>query len=719
MNKYHLIPLAFLVLAIIRIIIMGRSRRLWCLLFVWCVGQTWCQASTVQLSIVNAGSTAGPNATCGQFKFYEKQYDHNGNIIYNRYDGGYWPNVPAGGYLPYAYTNCYGTLNDGAGSYTELTITFPGTNVAYAERINWPTVNYGTAVLIFNNNGCTVSNPPPPCRTNLTFNVKNDNPVPNFYYQALARDGIFMGGLWLNAGMSGQSFGNWACSNAPNVRLYQIPSTWNGWEGTGYVLNNAGGTMDAWGDPVSNGSLEGFYNWNGEANSGAGAPFELIPESSLPAEVVNPVGSSGSGPAAGQPGGPSAGAPTPLTSRPPSQYDPTSPNQSGTNSPILWTAGSATNAAQASQQGFGALWDVNSQLGQQAHNDALAIEAGQNGIYTNAVAVGLANAQWSSNLLASMNAGLASDAAFRSNVLAHGLSITNLGGMITNQTLNTSNLATEATLRITTNYLASSVGLLGSVTNLLGEAGKTNGMEERAFGIGTNMLGRAMGFLSSFIPSTATNGAAAAAAAGAAETNYGQSSFATWEGQAIEDAHGSGAPGGMSFTFCGTEFNLDPVVRFPGLCSVSYNGFKIVAQLAFLLVVGRMFWELVRAKSAAQTGGVPDLMVEAAGSVFGIGGSLGANILGVLVAIVIPALFIGAFYYVLYWVVSAISFSVVDAMNLSSWENSLGAIGIYLLTSFLPVNTIWTLACLTVSMHFTLGQFYNIACNIVRYLWGK
>jgi hypothetical protein len=135
----------------------------------------------------------------------------------------------------------------------------------------------------------------------------------------------------------------------------------------------------------------------------------------------------------------------------PTVYDPSN-NGNGTNgntSPILYTS---TNAVTSQQQGDAALYDAVTKAAVQAHNDALAINSGVNGIYTNASAVAWANSM------------------FLSNVLSHGLSVT---GAIANVTVTNTGYGF-------TNYNLQ--GTQEGISNLL------SGIATNIFANGTNQL---------------------------------------------------------------------------------------------------------------------------------------------------------------------------------------------------------------------------------------
>jgi hypothetical protein len=248
------------------------------------------------------------------------------------------------------------------------------------------------------------------------FNVKNNDSVAHIYYQATSPTVTGMSGvLALDPGQTGNSLVQWPCAQASSVNLYQS-------QGRTMVM----GAPDGTGQGTTQGGTDTGATASGSPANGVPTPLPAVPVSSPPLN----------------------------------QYNPTNASQTGTNSPILWTPASGTNAALAAQQGFGALYDSGVKLGDQAHLDAQAIEAGVDGIYTNAAAVGLADAQ------------------FMSNAFARGITVTNIGIGGTNIISLGTNLATETTLTGISNLLSRTRtnNAEDTLSNLLGGlSGETNG----------------------------------------------------------------------------------------------------------------------------------------------------------------------------------------------------------------------------------------------------
>jgi hypothetical protein len=221
----------------------------------------------------------------------------------------------------------------------------------------------------------------------------------------------------------------------------------------------------------------------------------------------------------------------------------------------------------------------------------------------------------------------------------------------------------------------------------------------------------------SAIPASATNADAAVAAATTAQGDYGVDDFLAMLNPTLPPPSSGG--GNMSFSFCGFSFDLDPAVRFPTAQSVCYNGFKVVALLAFLIDLSMMFWKIVSIRASQSTGGVPDLEVIVGGELLGFGGEVGGNFIGVIVAVIIPAVFIGLFSISMAYLFSHLGINVADAMDTSGFTAGMSGIALYLLTSFFPVNLLFSLVCTRITLSFTIAKLVALASAASRFLFGK
>lgn len=253
--------------------------------------------------------------------------------------------------------------------------------------------------------------------------------------------------------------------------------------------------------------------------------------------------------------------------------------------------------------------------------------------------------------------------------------------------------------------MASNSTYLANLTNLTG--GNTNLSY-------SNVEGR----MTAMIPSTATNGTAAAAAAAAADGDYGVDGMITGVGSPSLPSSSPSAPS-MTMSFCGRTIDLDPVHQFPSVAAASLAGFRIVFLLAFLTEIGRMFWNLIKIRASTQTGGVPDLEVNAGFEALTFGGQVGGNFIGVVVALVVPAIFVGLFSLCMAYLFAHVGFTVSDALQFTDFTNSLGGMGYYLLASFIPVNLLFSLAATRLTLTFTLGKLVALATSAARWLFGR
>lgn len=542
----------------------------------------------------------------------------------------------------------------------------------------------------------------PPCTTNLTFNYKNNNPEYKGY-------GLkFLG----NDGTTFQD--TYGSLTIPTGAMYQTIGPGQSFH---YTLNDVPCEI-----------AYRIYCVRYDYDSGT--------------EVAVPVGNNSSGfPPGGTEG---TNAPVSVTESTPIT------GQANTNN-IIWSAQSATDTPRAIKESTSVIYDSQVKLGMQAHNDSQELKAGieaainkaavdiyshsnvfvlNNDQIANAI-VGLSNAVMGagggsssggtsnvfdipaentlagiSNLLSSVgdtNADIASEVTLRgmSNILAqaygygtNGLATNGVGG-VTNGSLSISNYAEETTLR--------------GISNLLGQVQGTNDSYESR-----------KGAMAAMIPSSSTN------AQDASDSAYAATSEFHGEAQSFINQLTPLLPGDvipsspeMTMSFCGQTIDLDPVHQFPQVANASLIGFRLVLLLAFLLEVGRMFWKLIQIKASTQTGGVPDLEVIGGGSVFGNGGTVGGNALGVAAALAVPVAFLGLFSAVMIYLFSHLGVSIADAMNVNAFTGSLGPVAFYLLASFFPVNLFFSLICTRVILHFTLGKILVLATDAARFLWGK
>jgi len=177
------------------------------------------------------------------------------------------------------------------------------------------------------------------------------------------------------------------------------------------------------------------------------------------------------------------------------------------------------------------------------------------------------------------------------------------------------------------------------------------------------------------------------------------------------DLPGTGDGGDWNMVFCGATINLNPLAQFPEVATASLYGFTAVTWLAFFMAAAKLFFNTVRLATSVQTGGVPNLQVEAA--------TFGGNIAGLLVALAVPAIFVAAWCILLNFVLGLFLDTFVESIGWSAWAGSLGSKGWYLLTSFLPVSLMITLSVTLATLHLTISKVIWIAAGASRFLFGK
>jgi len=291
-----------------------------------------------------------------------------------------------------------------------------------------------------------------------------------------------------------------------------------------------------------------------------------------------------------------------------------------------------------------------------------------------------------------------------------------LVGVMTNWS-GTNGWTNQITLDIPTNAFAmtnyAQETTLGGLSNLLGSALTNSGL-----GFAGGFYSNKLNEIGAMIPMTATNAAAAESAAAAAQGDYGIDGFISQLNPSLPP-DSIAEPSIFQMNFCGQNINLNPVAMFPQVANASIIGFRIVLLLAFLIEVGRMFWDLLKIRASTSTGGVPNLNVEVMAEILGCGGALGTNILGIFVALLVPLAFIALFIAAMGYLFSNLGISIAEAMNITAFSNSLGSVGYYLLSSFFPVSLCFSLVCTRITLQFTLGRIVDLATAGARFLWGK
>jgi len=97
----------------------------------------------------------------------------------------------------------------------------------------------------------------------------------------------------------------------------------------------------------------------------------------------------------------------------------------------------------------------------------------------------------------------------------------------------------------------------------------------------------------------------------------------------------------------------------------------------------------------------------------------GGNILGVIAGKLIATAFIGVFAAAMVYLFDNIGASIGDAMNVVAFTSPMTGVGLYLLTSLMPVRLMFSLACTLILLNFTLGKIVALAVTASRFLGVK
>lgn len=319
------------------------------------------------------------------------------------------------------------------------------------------------------------------------------------------------------------------------------------------------------------------------------------------------------------------------------------------------------------------------------------------------VASNLANANLLTNALRGVSNAVVwsgtNQGVFLSNAFYSVMSgLTNLGGSGTNAfsdngiTNSVNNLHGDLTNELTgyhhddTNYFS---GMLGALSG-------TNGG-------GSNFVSGDM------VPLSATNGDAALSAGNAASSAAQGAADAAQSAIGSPPSLGSGSMPGMHLTLGSASFDISPEAIAPGISSALKAMLTMICLLGFALSAGKLFWEASQTYAAAQTGGVPNLE----GELLGFGG----NLVGLVVAIAVPVIFIGLWVLVFTGLFSLATgfLSQLVSSSLSLPDGN----AMQILTAVFPVDLMLSLAWTRVVLHFAMAKLVIVSASASRYLFGR
>lgn len=261
--------------------------------------------------------------------------------------------------------------------------------------------------------------------------------------------------------------------------------------------------------------------------------------------------------------------------------------------------------------------------------------------------------------------------------------------------------------------VSNAIAGLGDKDN--GSTGVTNAID-RFRQQNTNLLSQILTNLSrgtNFVPDATGTNQTAATTAGESAVSAATSDIDDWVTGLGTSPEGSlasaGSPDVFSFAFAGRTIDLNPETHLPGVMGVCKTLVTMVVMILFGMSVSRMFYEVVRTFSTAQTGGVPDLNF------------VGVNVAGVAAAPIVSGIFIAI------WVVALVGFIAAVVAAMTGFASSMtAAAGVslpagtsYLLYQSLPVTLIISLAFSRILLWLMAAKVVAIASAISRFLIGK
>lgn len=237
------------------------------------------------------------------------------------------------------------------------------------------------------------------------------------------------------------------------------------------------------------------------------------------------------------------------------------------------------------------------------------------------------------------------------------------------------------------------------------------------FNAATNRDGLTTNMSSGGIPSFATN---ATAATSAATTQLGSTPGdmdTIGNGMGTGPSLGSGSSTLLTVDMMGYTLHLDPEYTFPGFMGwiKTLNTFLLI--VAFARFAGNMLWEATQTYAQSETGGVPDLE----GSVSILGCSVSANVVGLIVALVVPVAFIVLWKVVLdYFLGGAIAtFLGQVSTSVNGFGMNGNAAALYLLDSMFPITLFFSLLTTSLGLYFLASKLVVVAASASRFLFGK
>ncbi|HEY5296863.1 MAG TPA: hypothetical protein VIK59_02965 [Verrucomicrobiae bacterium] len=471
------------------------------------------------------------------------------------------------------------------------------------------------------------------CKTNLTFTVNNNDSVSHSYAATYISsvDGssyqFLAGADAVPPGQTRSVTVEVDCTNVSNVELVRY-------------------------DP--NGSMEDV---GGSIYAVGSAPPSVVSTSPTPSSPSSPNPS-----------------PTPVNDNSPplNNYNPTNSFQTGTNAPILFTT---TNINDSVQQGDSALYDATVKGFNQNHADLSLVNSSFGEMNTNGV-----------NIASTLAQVQAQDAAFYSNVLNHGLIVSNLN----NSTFNGSNLTVNIGTNLSLGTNLASENTLVGISNLLAGSVTNSNSTNFTSGLPTD-YSTALGLAQPQVQSSLD----------AIDTLKGKLT-----GPVYSD---DGDPTMLLATSYG-NFDFNPLhdVRVAGVASLAKRLFAWLMVVGYLYLVCKDTVDIIDKLGTRRGSAVQDL------------DTAGFNVAGVVIALLLPiAALVGwgiVLAVVLTWKIGG-GFDVFAIYNANPLSGAATG-SIHLAEAFFPLQLMFALVSSYLLFKLTIGRALLLYGAVAKYIFG-
>jgi hypothetical protein len=304
--------------------------------------------------------------------------------------------------------------------------------------------------------------------------------------------------------------------------------------------------------------------------------------------------------------------------------------------------------------------------------------------------------------------GRVDDASLLAQVKAGGNTLQGMSNLLSGMATNTASAgATEATLRALTNQLSNTnAPMSGTISDLAGAGTNIANASNQVSVIFTQPMGD-VGSFTAGLEGVKTD----------------------WQPTA--------EPSGFVIPFCGTNtLDLYPERLIPNLANAIFYALTAILLLKWALYVAECYGQAVQTFASVSTGGVPDLETSARGT--------GGNLLGVIIAVAVPALLCGVWSIAVLsatsWLTNRVTgqgaalaqgITMIDTYLSNSFNAIQGAIygqGVpgqpgqmawHLMTKYLPVNMAIATAVSKPILKATMNKAILVAVGITKFLWGK